>query len=111
MVIYKTTNLLNGKFYIGKDEKNNPEYLGSGKILKQSISKHGVEQFKKEILEKIYGKYYEKDYFKGRCLSVHINKIRKYLIKNKLNYQIKTISKSGFILEKLNKNILTNKIP
>ena len=51
MVIYKTTNLLNGKFYIGKDEKNNPEYLGSGKILKQSISKHGVEQFKKEILE------------------------------------------------------------
>lgn len=65
----------------------------------------GSLTFKKEILEKIYGKYYEKDYFKGRCLSVYINKIRKYLIKNKLNYQIKTISKSGFILEKLNKNI------
>ena len=29
MIIYKTTNLLNGKFYIGKDEKNNPKYLGS----------------------------------------------------------------------------------
>lgn len=51
MIIYKTTNLINGKYYIGKDEKNNPEYLGSGKILKQSISKHGVTNFKKEILE------------------------------------------------------------
>lgn len=51
MVIYKTTNLLNNKFYIGKDEKNNPKYLGSGKILKLAISKHGIENFKKEILE------------------------------------------------------------
>lgn len=51
MIIYKTTNLLNGKFYIGKDEKNNPKYLGSGKILKLAINKNGVENFKKEILE------------------------------------------------------------
>ena len=51
MVIYKTTNLLNGKYYIGKDEKNNPEYLGSGKILKLAINKNGRENFKKEILE------------------------------------------------------------
>lgn len=51
MVIYKTTNLINGKFYIGKDEKNNPEYLGSGKILKLSIEKHGKHMFKKEIIE------------------------------------------------------------
>lgn len=51
MVIYKTTNLLNGKFYIGKDEKNNPEYLGSGKILKLAINKNGKENFNKEILE------------------------------------------------------------
>lgn len=51
MVIYKTTNLLNGKYYVGKDEKNDPKYLGSGKILKLSISKYGIENFKKEILE------------------------------------------------------------
>lgn len=51
MVIYKTTNLLNGKFYIGKDEKNNPNYLGSGKILKLALTKYGNENFKKEILE------------------------------------------------------------
>ena len=51
MVIYKTINLLNGKFYIGKAEKNNPDYLGSGKILKLAILKNGVENFKKEIID------------------------------------------------------------
>jgi len=51
MVIYKTTNLLNGKFYIGKDEKNDPNYLGSGKIFKLALNKNGRENFKKEILE------------------------------------------------------------
>jgi len=51
MVIYKTTNLLNGKFYVGKDVKNKKTYLGSGNILKQAIEKYGKENFKKEILE------------------------------------------------------------
>jgi group I intron endonuclease len=51
MVIYKTTNLLNGKFYIGKDEKNNPNYLGSGLYLKRAVKKYGIESFKKEIIE------------------------------------------------------------
>jgi len=32
MIIYKTTNLVNGKVYVGQDSKNNPDYLGSGKI-------------------------------------------------------------------------------
>lgn len=51
MVIYKTINLINGKIYIGRDRYNNPSYLGSGKILKQSIKKYGIENFKKEIIE------------------------------------------------------------
>lgn len=51
MIIYKTTNLINGKIYIGKDKYNNENYLGSGKILKQAIQKYGRENFKKEIIE------------------------------------------------------------
>ena len=51
MIIYKTTNLLNGRFYIGKDKFNNPNYLGSGKILSNAIKCYGKENFKKEILE------------------------------------------------------------
>jgi group I intron endonuclease len=51
MIIYKTTNLINGNFYIGQDSKNNPKYLGSGKLLNQAIKKYGRENFAKEILE------------------------------------------------------------
>lgn len=51
MVVYKTTNLVNGKIYVGQDSKNNPDYLGSGKIIKRAIVKYGKKNFKKEILE------------------------------------------------------------
>jgi len=45
---YKTTNLINGKFYYGSGHKEN--YLGSGKVLKNAIKKNGKENFKIEKL-------------------------------------------------------------
>jgi len=51
MVIYKTTNLTNGKIYIGQDSNDNPEYFGSGLILYKAIKKYGKENLIKEILE------------------------------------------------------------
>ena len=51
MIIYKTTNLLNGKIYIGQDTNNDPKYMGSGKIIRDAIKKYGRDKFSKEILE------------------------------------------------------------
>jgi group I intron endonuclease len=51
MIIYKTTNNINGKIYVGKDARNNPKYIGSGNLIKRAIIKYGFDNFTKEILE------------------------------------------------------------
>lgn len=54
--IYMTTNLVNGKKYVGrcsKDSSWDAGYIGSGKLLKQAILKYGHENFVREILEEL----------------------------------------------------------
>jgi group I intron endonuclease len=51
--IYKTTNILNGKYYIGVHSTDNLDdgYLGSGLALKDAIAKYGKENFERVIVE------------------------------------------------------------
>ena len=50
--VYITTNLINGKKYIGQhvSESLNNSYIGSGKLLKKAIKKYGKENFICEII-------------------------------------------------------------
>ena len=51
--IYKTTNLVNGKIYIGqhKSQVFDKEYHGSGKLIRRAFEKYGIDNFKTELLK------------------------------------------------------------
>lgn len=52
-IVYKTTNKLNGKIYIGIHKTSVPDfdgYYGSGLLLWKAIDKHGKENFERETL-------------------------------------------------------------
>lgn len=52
MNIYKTTNLINGLIYIGKElNGTNPKYLGSGTLFNQVLLDYGLMHFRKDIIE------------------------------------------------------------
>lgn len=57
--IYKTTNKVNNKIYIGqhKCDKFDVTYYGSGKILKRAVEKYGYDNFSIKLIEECNSKH------------------------------------------------------
>ncbi len=71
MIIYKITNKLNGKIYVGLDIRNDSKYLGSGVAITRAVKKYGTLNFEKEILEE--------------CKDIHSLRDREFYWIDKLN--------------------------
>ena len=98
--IYKTTNLKNGKYYVGMHSTDNLNdgYLGSGKRLRRSLNKHGKENFKFEILE----------FLDDRKSLVEREKVlvNEELLKDYLSLNIKEGGEGGIINDEHHKKML-----
>lgn len=88
-LIYKTTNLLNNKYYIGchQTDNLNDGYLGSGKHLKYAIKKYGKNNFKFEIMYSLSSK--------EEMFELERNIVNEDLINNPLTYNLKIGGSGG----------------
>jgi group I intron endonuclease len=89
-LVYKTTNTINGKFYIGvhKTDVLDDEYFGSGKYLNNAIRKYGIENFSREILAVFDN---EKDMFELEAILVTQD-----LVESKSCYNLKLGGSGGW---------------
>jgi len=92
-IVYKTTNLINEKIYIGVHSTKDLDdgYFGSGKVLTRAICKYGIENFKREVLELFESN--EEAYEKEAKL------VDDDFINRKDTYNIATGGKGGFSTE------------
>jgi hypothetical protein len=88
--IYKTTNIITGKYYIGMHSTDNLEdgYIGSGKRLWYSVKKYGKENFKCEILEMLP----DRSSLKGREKEL----VNEDLLKDKMCLNLAVGGEGGF---------------
>lgn len=92
--IYKTTNVLTNKFYVGMHSTDNLEdgYIGSGKRLWYSIRKYGKENHKCEILEFLSSR----EELKNREAEI----VNEELLSDSMCMNLKYGGEGGFLLTK-----------
>lgn len=79
--IYKTTNLINGKIYIGQHHGDfNIHYHGSGNLIRNAVKKYGVGNFETQLIEECFNDSELNDreifwinYFDSRNLDIGYN--------------------------------------
>lgn len=95
--VYKTTNIVNNKTYIGihQTEDENDDYLGSGVALKRAVKKYGKENFTREILS------YHKSF--DELLEIEAELVNEEWVTDRTNYNMKTGGQSAGILSEESK--------
>ena len=90
---YKTTNLTNGRYYLGMHSTNRIDdgYLGSGKRLYYELNKYGRDNFKFEILEQFDSR--------EELVQAEINLITEHDLKNPNCLNLKQGGSGGFSKE------------
>ena len=108
--IYKITNNVNGKCYIGQHKvPNHPEnfrrYLGTGIAIREAIKKYGKDAFRKEILE-----YIDDDEKHTKVSEREIYYIKMYNSRVPNGYNISPGGEGGATKESGRKSALTRKL-
>ena len=100
-IVYKTTNKVNGKFYIGKHTTTdiNDGYLGSGTTIKRAIAKYGYQNFEREVLG-VYDTEQE-------AYATEAEIVTKDLIESELCYNNRTGGDGGYLQSEKTKAIIS----
>ena len=101
-LLYKTTNLINNKTYIGIHQTNKIDdgYLGSGLAMERAIKKYGKHNFKREIIE--YCDSYDE------LLEREKHYVNEKWVSEDTNYNLKTGGQSSGVLSEESKAKISN---
>lgn len=99
-ITYKITNKITGEYYIGshKTDNLNDDYMGSGRLIKQSIKKYGVEAHEKEIIQ----------IFDNREDSINLE--HKLIKQKKSDILCINMSTGGFSFDYINNNMKFDRV-
>ncbi len=89
-IVYRTTNKINGKIYIGCHffREKGDQYLGSGTALRRAIKKYGRENFSREILH-VCGS-------KEEAYKLEADLVNENFVKSRTTYNIKLGGRGGW---------------